>query len=854
MTVSSPDTAARPAPGRPSLPWQPASVAVLRMAGYPFGWLDTLGDSRCAELARQRLAAQAEVDSFAQEAARSQDRAVNAADRSLLRAMRRGRPYPPRDEPLSPHFTETLDRYAEALRRRDDADRVYQEGYRASYLSTAGRVLDFFRDTSSLRDMLLVSNESAHPRLVRWLHQADPRSGSWRKQDRNNLTTLVRYLQRVCAKNDTTSHFGPLAPARLEATREGVHWRPAPLRRRTALSRWAVEAVVEALHRDHEDVRHLARPRPAPGARRHGELLQVVRLDQRRLSTEVHEAVRPEEAVRLRPELAELFTRCDGDTSVAELATATGRPPADVLRDIATLRELGAVMAEPDLPYGIEDALGMVRRHLAPLGRDHPAVHKCARLTQAVAALQTAVPDGRPPALDRLKQEFTEITGQPPHRRQHGFYSDRSLFHEHCTGVADDLVLGQPVVSRMSGDLSLLYDLFLLRPRWRLRLERELLGEWFARSFGPRTRVPVGDYLTSFVADLDLLEEGYQRCEARVGAIGEELEESLLPPATSTAHEHRVDRSRVMALIDRHGLDEPAVCNPDLMIAAASRAHLARGELTLVIGDLHAMDDHLSHGSIAPFVDEAFPDYRREVAERYAALVGPGETMADVTQCHLNKTFPRIAPLGLDIEAHDRSGAAAPDRLRLADLSVELVDGQLRLLAPDGSRLRLVLPPLAWPMLRHNPFAPFGFPTTTDASAVHGSDRVHLPRIRVGDVVLQRELWRLAPATIAAASVDEEPDAFTRLQALKERLGLPRHVYVRCPGEPKPLYCDMESPLLVAQLARTAAQVSGDAPLELSEMLPGPDQLWFGDQSGGRTCEVRYAVFTTGARTAAPTV
>lgn len=851
MTALSPDPVTTPSSHRPALPWQPASAAVLRMAGYPFALLHALSDPECLRLARLRLAAREELDSFARQAETSRGEATNNADRSLLRALRRGRPYPPRDEPLSEPFARTARRHEEALRRRDDADHAYRQAYAAACLGGAERVLDLFRTTPSLQDMLLVSNDSAHARLVRWLHRADPR-GTWSKQDRNNTATLVRYLQRVCAKNDTTSHFGPLAPARLDGSRTGVHWRPAPLRRHTVLSRWAVEAVAGALREAHEDVRLLDRPRRAPGARTEGGRLHLVRLDQRRMSTEVRETVHPAPPRDLTPALLELFDRCDGETTVARLAADIGREPREVAGDVAALRDLGAVAGEPDLAYGVEDALEALRDRLSVLGDGHPASRACARLARAVTALQSAPPDGRPQALSDLKSLFTDITGLPPHRPQRGFYSDHSLFHEHCTGVAGDLVLGEPLVSRMSGELSLLYDLFLLRPRWRLRLERELLADWFRHRFGPEARVPAGDYLTAFVTDLDRLADRYRDCETRVSAIAGELEDALLPPAGTTAHRHHVDRARVTALIDRYGLDEPAVCNPDLMIAAADRDHLEHGEPTLVVGDLHAMDDHLSHGSIAPFVEQAFPSFPSEEAELYARLLAPDETLADVTQCHLNKTFPRIAPTGPDIEAHDRSDAPGPDRLRLAELTVELADGRLRLLAPDGRRLRLTVPPLAWPMLRHNPFAPFGFPTTTETKAVGGAGRTHLPRISVGEVVLQRELWRVDPAEIAAAGVDEEPDAFARLQRLRARLELPRHVYVRCPGEPKPVYCDLDSPLLAGCLTRMAARAPEGGPLEISEMLPGPGQLWFGDQDGGRTCEVRYAVFTARAGDSTP--
>jgi hypothetical protein len=441
---------------------------------------------------------------------------------------------------------------------------------------------------------------------------------------------------------------------------------------------------------------------------------------------------------------------------------------------------------------------------------------------------------------------FTEITGDPPSRRRSGFYSDRSVFHEHCVGVAEDLVLGAPLATRMRTELGLLYDMFLLRPRWRLSLERDLVGGWFADRFGVDEDVTVPRYLEAFRTDLDELETAYRAVDARVAAIGDEVEATLLP-SDANGHRHHVEPAVVRDLLRRHGIREPAVCNPDLMVAAADRDAVASGRFHLVVGDLHAIDDHLSHGSIAPFVAAAFPHYRSELLDLYAPLLAPDERLADVTQAHLNKTFPRIEADCLDIEAFDRSGRPAGDRLRLGDLVLRHTDGALRLCTPYGAKLRLMIPPHAWPMLRRNPFAVFGFPVSTDGSAVHGHGRAHLPRIQVGDVVLRRETWRSSCGGFAAAGPEPDHDGFLRVQRLRRSLGLARHLYVRCPGEPKPVYCDLDSPLLVRQLVKLAGGRPATDQLELSEMLPGPDELWFTDADGAaRTCEIRYGVFSAG--------
>ncbi len=51
---------------------------------------------------------------------------------------------------------------------------------------------------------------------------------------------------------------------------------------------------------------------------------------------------------------------------------------------------------EPDLTYGVEDALESLRDRLAVLGDGHPASRACARLARAVTALQSAPPTGGP--------------------------------------------------------------------------------------------------------------------------------------------------------------------------------------------------------------------------------------------------------------------------------------------------------------------------------------------------------------------------------------------------------------------------------------------------------------------------
>jgi hypothetical protein len=65
-------------------------------------------------------------------------------------------------------------------------------------------------------------------------------------------------------------------------------------------------------------------------------------------------------------------------------------------------------------------------------------------------------------------------------------------------------------------------------------------------------------------------------------------------------------------------------------------------------------------------------------------------------------------------------------------------------------------------------------------------------------------------------------------------------VFARTDGEGKPIYVDLDSPLLVRQLTRFAARADL---VRFTEMVPGPDELWL--RAGGRsyTSELRFAAF-----------
>jgi hypothetical protein len=126
------------------------------------------------------------------------------------------------------------------------------------------------------------------------------------------------------------------------------------------------------------------------------------------------------------------------------------------------------------------------------------------------------------------------------------------------------------------------------------------------------------------------------------------------------------------------------------------------------------------------------------------------------------------------------------------------------------------------------------------------------PRVLIDDLVICRAAWQVPAAEIPLPRT--RPQDFT-YQAAREwaaALGMPRHVFVRAPGEVKPVYVDFAAPALLDNMARLLRPVArhDGACVTFVEMLPAPGQLWLTDPAGrSYTAEIRIvAVDASGQR------
>jgi hypothetical protein len=213
---------------------------------------------------------------------------------------------------------------------------------------------------------------------------------------------------------------------------------------------------------------------------------------------------------------------------------------------------------------------------------------------------------------------------------------------------------------------------------------------------------------------------------------------------------------------------------------------------------------------------------------------------------HSAKTDARILLPMPDLELYGRSGKTGPDVLRPADLLVR-VGGKRTELRARGRRVRLLACPAGSPSILGDPLAAFAFPRQFGGAIVSLGRRIHVPRVTCGRVVLARQQWRVPSDRVAPGSASDEAGDFAAARRLRHDFGLPNPVFAKSPAEPKPVYVDWDSPVLVRQLVRMARSAGGRH-IDFSEMLPGREQLWLRADDGRFTSELRCALFSGGAR------
>ncbi|MEO3810612.1 hypothetical protein ABGB17_16550 [Sphaerisporangium sp. B11E5] len=673
-----------------------------------------------------------------------------------------------------------------------------------------------------LRDAILLLSPAFHDSLGKYA------AGS-AKDARQVERRLAAYLQRLAAKNETNSHFGPVNYGRLDPAL------PAPVRMERDPSLVTRTVFAAARLADALTAAVQADPRMRPHLRPRRSVAHRV-ADGRAVHTGTGRAV------TLSADDTRLVEAADGTRSVRDLAADLGEPWPSVAERVAALvhrRLLSfAPPAAPDTAHPLDAVAAWLDS--CPQAVDDDAARavqewrataeELAGLVAACAAVPRTAAMG---ALRRLEERYEELSGEAARRGAGTMYADRTLVFEECRGDLARFELGGAVARRVGDGLVPVLELWrtaaLLRGHDQRRQARHVLD-----ALAPDGDVPLFRYLRSATGAAP--EDDGRTAFAR-------FERSLrgLLDGRGDAPHVELDPERLAAVsaaalgeIDDTG--HPSFTSVDLLLAAGGAGELAEGRFLLVVGEGHA-----------PALLSVFPTdhFRREAGDpdRVAALLAKvfadaGVRVGQVLIGRGTKIFPyRLADTLVELRPHLPGPGAVP----AAALRVRRDGGGVTLYDDDG-------PLLLHPQLRRapgfDPFAPFTLPAVEDHPIALPE---HTPRITVGGVVYQRERWQ-----VPGLPWDTALGGWALLRAARgwrARSGMPEQVYYRTPEEPKPLLLDFTSRHLVELFHRHVSRSAG--PVTVSEMLPAPADLWLPGPEGRHTMELRaFAVHPGGAGTA----
>ncbi|MDQ6765815.1 MAG: lantibiotic dehydratase [Verrucomicrobiota bacterium] len=793
-----------------------APIFLIRATGVPFENLERLGTTRSSKIARELLVRRAELvhakreaEAFLANAGRALSAETSRAYRAALRTGVAGSTdTAPAEISAHTRIAGEIDTLMAAL---NETLRHELEAARSALLHASSVFLPGYLifGAGEFRDRLheLSANASNG--------QLPPRNARARERERH----LLLYLQRVCAKNDTFSEFGPSTWGTIVSAPNAPVFSPQPgvVQRTAFLERWTAHSLAAALNAD-PDVRAEMMPRLHPNGSLAGSHF-------RRGDTG--------EVISLSADARALAERCDGQTSAHSLGAADG-----LLSDLAAR---GVIRWECEVP-ALEPNAFDVLTHDIEHWRDSPLRDRWLERACAIADLPHAFPEERrrearqsimAEARERLDDLGTKVAG--PRR---SLYAATNPIAEECSRAVE-FVLSEAMTDRLVQDIEPWIDL------WRDTYA--FVASRVAGTLrGLLKSAPVHDGACSLPAflrhcaanQLPLTGHGlvapahiaFQEVKAAFRKIAEAHAQA--PEWLLTAD----DCAIVRRSFEYPKFDEFTYPSADLQISAKTPEEMIDGRGQWIVSELHPPVALLHHALYWSCPDKAALSdaLARGVHGQPSALFGffAADFTAHTT-VRLIDAMPESATFVGEDRSHPKWRSVPPSEVEVfADENTGDVALRKR-----GSHEYLGSFARGW-------IIPLGF------HPFHFGRAPHMPRLRCGDAIVQRRSWTVTREELLVGDTSGiSADLVLAIEQLRAEKDWPRHIYIR-PTEQalrrsgaegrdkdtKPVFVDLESYLSLEIFYRWLKK-SGE--LEVTEMLPDPDHLCWQETDGRRTFELR---------------
>lgn len=718
------------------------------------------------------------------------------------------------------------------LARRTDHTALLQQ-YERAYadgLRRARRALLALAKIPTFQEGIRLVSRSLLERL-QGLETVDP--GRWRHDERHAGAKLTAYAGRFATKTSPNSVFCATALAWIDGEELQISGANRPARMDVLLSVAEARKVAACVGADRAAWPTIV-PRPNPTLRREGNAWTFWRPTSPRWESDLEQLSR----TPAQPILDLFFEEAEKGLATPELLAAVagryGIGVEELTPFFEQLVDRGLLIAEIEPPYNARRPLACVTEAMRAAGLDAPWLPEIEAVEREVEALPTLTPEERIAAMDRLEARMAPLP------RVHPLRGDELFRVDTASGVG--IVLPERVREDLEIPLRRYVRLFAgLYPELAFR-------QAWARRFLSRcpadTDVPLLDlYHGLFEPDAEERPEAFPPAppgDVEAESVFARTRDFFATRARMGGDEVDLTDEDWEILLD--GLPPEPVWSAGALfqIAARNPGEIAAGRYRMVLNGLFGAGIALARFAHLLGGPGADNPVAREVLRSWQPLAREGAILAEVTYNHLG----RSANAGLrpslfrhEIELPGMRAGAGTEVIHLRDLIVRWDSGEGRFVlrwAPSGIEVvpvissgvspegfisflveigRQGLQPLAW-------FPGFEVP---------GIDR--WPRFVSDRLVLFRRRWTFTPGK----TPEEGPAFFAEVARWRRRRGIPRHVFVHTTADPKPFYADLESPLFVDLLRRALGE---GTTLHLTEMLPGPDEMWVEDGRGRYAAEL----------------
>jgi len=822
----------------------------LRGAGFPAALADKLSRIDCAVAADQVFRAEQaetqarllalEVVNKALDALRASstwdDKTTRVPLTKALRLLKTGKQLDPAK------FIGDVRAVVEELRVATEtintATANYQRAYESGGLETSRAIRELL-ESDRLREAIIWQNRRAYrsgiDSLMRTEISADSAAKGFKR--RQNEQLVASYVQRYTLKNDTIGFFGPVGWARIVDSGAAIRMHPGAdllSKRSVYFESWCIDQIAE-LFSSKPLFRKWAAPRLLPYYHVQGRTL--------------YRSTQP--PALLSAETAAVLSACDGTETAISIALRLISDPGLCLRSEKQVYDLLEQAADEGLMmWGFECQVGPGAA--AALTSQFARIGDRALRTQALSVLEElengrhAVSEaaGDPHALDRaleeLEHKFSQLSGLAPTREAGATYAGRTLVYEDCQRDLE-MTIGPELIRELDAPLQLL----LKSARWFTFEAAKIVRRMFKETYdelvavgGSREVDGVAFWRKVHPALSDeekmLLRPCVKELQRRWVSV---LELDFTQPCVSFRSADLKARVEVAFAAPGPGWSMARYHSPDLMICARSINDVQRGRFQFVLGEIHLgfntltsvvfFEQHPAKHELIRATELDMPEpLVVPIPPRYVPGITTRTTQTLVSEKDYRLAFSydacltdpsRILPLGSLVieEQRDHLVARTRDGSLRFDL-LELFGGILSVLTADVFSLL--------PRVRQR------------------------PRINIDRLVAVRQSWSFSTDELLWAKVATEAERFLAARRWAREWDLPSRLFVKLKGERKPMFVDVESPVLVELLARAVRRLAGtngnhseeSMNVEASEMLPGAEELWLTDRAGYRyTSELR---------------